>query len=235
MYRFIYLSVIIKSKFILGLFMKKKIFTVLAIIFIAIVGLVVVLIFTSNLDKLPDGGNGDNGDNGGYEDTLPLGSDPVLEFPYNTSEFIFHISGFNPSHQGFDLNVNHSVGLLAMHDAYVTNVMTFWNGIGGHYNTNLMFRLNDDWWYEYKLEPWTDNLTWAMYQENNLTISIGDKVLANQSIGPLLYLDPQCHIDYTLYYQDAPVCQYPYFSVTAKAIFDPVWARYGNYPGSPCQ
>ena len=214
--------------------MNKKIITVIAILFIAVVGLVVVLILTSDLDQL-NGDNGDNGDNGLYEDTLPLGSDPILEFPYNTTEFIHSISGFNPTHQGFDLYVNHSVGLLVMHDAYVTNIMTFWNGLGGHYNTNLMFRLNDDWWYEYKLEPSALNLTYAMFQENNLTISIGDKVLTNQSIGPLLYLDRYCHIDYTLYYQDTPICQYPFFSAAAKAIFDPVWARYGNDPGSPCQ
>jgi hypothetical protein len=215
--------------------MNKKIISILVIIFIAIAGVVVVLILTSNLDNVLDDGNGDNGDDGLYEDTLPIGSDPVLEFPYNTSEYIHFISGFNPTHQGMDLNVNHSVGLIAMHDAYVTNILTFWNGIGGHYNTNLMFRLNDDWWYEYKLEPWAYNLTYVTYQEDNLTISIGDKVLANQSIGTLLYLDPQCHIDYTLYYQDTPICQYPYFSAAAKAIFDPVWAKYGNFPGSPCQ
>ncbi|MHA2431038.1 MAG: hypothetical protein ACXACC_08400 [Promethearchaeota archaeon] len=213
--------------------MKRKIITVLAIICGVIIGTVVILIFTSDLDKTT---NGDNGDNGGiYPDTLPLGNVPILELPYNTSEYVWAVQGFSISHQGIDLNVNHSVGLVAMHEAYVTNIMTFWNGAGGHWNTNVMFRLNDDWGYEYKLEPWAYNYTHAMHQENNLTISIGDKVLTNQSIGPLLYLDVQCHIDYTLHYQDTPVCQYTYFSAAAKAIFDPLWANYGNDPGSPCQ
>ncbi|MFX1499998.1 MAG: hypothetical protein ACFFDH_03435 [Promethearchaeota archaeon] len=215
--------------------MNSKIIKVFIIIFIAIIGLIVVLIFTSNLDKSNSGDNGDTDNGGNNQDTLPLGSDPILEFPYNTSEYIIFIGGFRDSHPGIDLNVNHSVGLLAMHEAYVINIMTFWNELGSHWNTNVMFRLNEDWWYEYKLEPWAYTYTYAMYQENNLTISIGDKVLTNQSIGKLLYLDEQCHIDFSLYYQDTAVCQYTYFSAAAKTIFDPIWAKYGNFAGSPCQ
>ena len=169
-----------------------------------------------------------------YPDTLPLGSNPALEFPYNTTEYIMRIQGFSSSHQGIDLNVNHSVGLVAIHAAYVLVIRTFYNDAGGHWNTNIIFRLNDDWSYEYKLEPWAYDFTNATYQENNLTINVGDKVLTNQSIGILLYLDPECHIDYTLHYRGNPVCQYQYFSTDAKAKFDPLFALYGNQP-FPCQ
>ncbi|MHA1148495.1 MAG: hypothetical protein ACTSR8_09640 [Promethearchaeota archaeon] len=213
----------------------KKIIIILVIGIILTGAATLLFFYLMNLnDNSSD--NSDNEDDS-YPDTLPLGQDPLFSFVLKSSDNLTSIQGFWSGHNGIDFRVNDSTIILCPYDAYVVEVRTFYNDVGYHWQTNINFRLNDEWQYNLKFESWATDEENSTLQRDNVNVKVGDKILANQTVGTLLHHGSGCHVHFDIYnvYQGQFKCPYLYFSDAAKAIFDPLYAQFGTPSGSPCQ
>ncbi|MBD3256453.1 MAG: peptidoglycan DD-metalloendopeptidase family protein [Candidatus Lokiarchaeota archaeon] len=144
-----------------------------------------------------------------------------------------HIGDFSPSHNGIDFNVNESSVVLCPHDAYVSDIRFYENEYGNHWQTNVRIRLNSQWYITMKFESWAEDQYNGTLQRNNVSVSVGDKILANQTMGNLLSHGPHSHLHYDVDRSGTYVCPYSYFSPDAQDKFDPIYDRCGE-SSTPC-
>ncbi|MHA1338248.1 MAG: hypothetical protein ACTSPW_21335 [Promethearchaeota archaeon] len=200
---------------------------------IIIAGSITIIFFLMNINTNNDDENKDDN----YPDTLPEGEDPSLSFILASTDNLTSIQGYWSEHNGIDFRVNDSTVILCPFDAYVVEVKTFYNDKGEHWQTNINFRLNDEWQYNIKFESWATTEANATIQRNNINVEVGDKILTNQTIGTLLHHGSGCHVHFDVFNaEDSQFkCPYSYFSNAAKAIFDPLYVKFGTPSGTPCQ
>ena len=88
-------------------------------------------------------------------------------------------------------------------------------------------KFNDRFEFDCAFESWALNETYADIQRNAINVVEGQIVQRGGILGELLYHGGGTHIHFGMYDLGEAVCAYHYFSGTAKAIFDPLWDKYG--------
>ncbi|MHA1109698.1 MAG: hypothetical protein ACTSRE_01245 [Promethearchaeota archaeon] len=156
---------------------------------------------------------------------------PSVDFPVEDPSVVHIIWGYGDQggdhHNGIDFGCNTSVNIVAWCDMEVEDIDTFYNERGGHWQTNVGLKFNDKYSFVCAFEPWALNETYAYYQEDAISVEVGQIVTRGEVIGELLNYGDGTHIHFGMYNNTADVCAYQYFSETAKAIFDPIWDVYG--------
>ncbi len=174
-----------------------------------------------------------------FQDTIGDNEQPQLELPVATYNNITNIQGFGelPSgynHNGIDFRVNASTEILTPYHSYVSDVRTFYNDDGGHWQTNVQLRLSDDWYISLKFESWAASETNGSNQNDSIYVSVGDELQTNESIGTLLSFGEYSHIHFDVDNNGTYLCPYNLFTSSAKSKFDELYAKYGYPADSPC-
>lgn len=156
---------------------------------------------------------------------------PIVDFPVENPDVIHILWGYGDQggdfHNGIDFGCNTSVNILAWCDLTVTDIDTFFNDAGGHWQTNVALEFNERFEFVCAFEPWALNETYANIQRDAINFEVGQTVQRGEVLGELLYQGSGTHIHFGMYDLGESVCAYHYFSETAKAIFDPLWDKYG--------
>jgi len=156
---------------------------------------------------------------------------PSIDFPVENSEIIHIIWGYGDQggdfHNGIDFGCNTSVNIVAWCDMVVTRVETWFNDKGGHWQTNVNLEYNKRFTFECAFEPWALNETYANLQRDAINVEVGQTVLRGEVLGMLLYQGSGTHIHFGMHDLGESVCAYHYYTNEAKAIFDPLWDKYG--------
>lgn len=168
---------------------------------------------------------------------LPLGEDPKLILPLYQIENIAIIQGFGNLtwgfHNGIDFGVNATTVIVAPHNCVVTWIQFWYNEKGGHWQTNVRLKINQEWELEIAFESWALNETYGQYQRDAIIVEVGQILHVNETIGSLLVHGSGAHIHFGLLTYGTAVCPYRYFTPEAKAIFDAVFPHV-NSTASPC-
>jgi len=169
---------------------------------------------------------------------LPLGDSPALNLPFNDVNYLDFIRGFGnvtPSfyHNGNDFGFNGTTVIVAPCAAIVTQVQFWYNENGGHWQTSLSLRLNQDWSLELYFESFASTQDEGQLQANAVTVKIGDAVTANQTLGQLLRQGSGSHVHLGVMHQNVAVCPYNYLMPAAKNIYDTQFSSL-NSSVAPC-
>jgi len=158
-----------------------------------------------------------------YPDTLPAGEDPELILPLISFANNSFIGGYGTvpwgTHNGIDFGVNGSTVIVAPHNAYIDDIKFWYNDGGGHWQTNVRLWLNSQWKLEVVFESWALNESYGQVQRDAIIVNTGQYVIANQTLGTLLYHGEGAHIHFQVSFGDAERCPYIYFSPSAQATF----------------
>ncbi len=172
---------------------------------------------------------------------LPAGASPSLQLPITESSNLTMIGAFfsesSPQpHSGLDFAFNKSVDIKAAAGGYVEDVKFWYNEKGGHWQTNVRVRINQQWHIEVAFESWTTTEAEGQLQANAIVVQIGMKISAGAKLGTLLWHGEGCHIDFGLGSNWVRICPYPYFDAGAKVSFDYLFAIYKKNPSAtqPC-
>ncbi len=156
---------------------------------------------------------------------LPLGATPTIQLPYIDDTNLHYIGGFgqvSPSyyHNGIDFGFNGTTTIVAPCTALITNVHFWFNDKGGHWQTNIGLRLNQEWSIEVIFESWALTQEQGQQQANAITANIGTIVNKNQSLGQLLSQGDGSHVHFGIKGSGGDLCPYLYWTPTAKTTFD---------------
>ncbi len=136
-------------------------------------------------------------------------------------------------HNGIDFGFNDTATIRAPCAAFIIMVKFWFNEKGGHWQTNVGLRLNQDWSLEVIFESWALTQDQGQLQANAITVKFGDMVATNQSLGQLLCHGDGTHIHFTVRGPSGDVCPYQYWAPTAKSTFDAQFLTL-NYTLSSC-
>ncbi|HUT79627.1 MAG TPA: M23 family metallopeptidase [Candidatus Bathyarchaeia archaeon] len=164
---------------------------------------------------------------------------PVFDFPVENIDVIHILGGYGNTswgsfHYGIDFGCNASVNILAACDLRVTAIQTWmYTTDPDRWQTSVLLEINQAYGLNIAFESWALNETYANLQRDAIVVELDQIVLRGQVLGQLLYHGEGTHIDFMLIKQGSPVCPYPYFSDSAKNLFDSLWIKYGT-PTSIC-
>ncbi len=169
---------------------------------------------------------------------LPLGESPEIILPLYQIENLDAIQGFGQLtpdfyHNGIDFGVNATTVIVAPHNCVVTWIQFWYNDKGGHWQTNVRLKINEEWEIEVVFESWALNETYGQYQRDAIIVEVGQILNVNETIGNLLVHGDGAHIHFGLLTYGTGVCPYQHFTSEAKALFDAVFP-YVNYTSSAC-
>ncbi|MHA1836018.1 MAG: hypothetical protein ACTSYQ_03730 [Candidatus Odinarchaeia archaeon] len=169
---------------------------------------------------------------------LPLGEDPQLILPLYDFSHLDGIGRYGQItedfyHNGIDFSVNQSTIFVAPHDCYVKDIIFAYNELGGHWQTNVLLTINQQWTLELIFESWAENETYGQLQRDQIIVNQGDFIEANQTIGTLLIHGKGAHVHFTVRSYDTDVCPYQYFTPEAKATFEELFYEF-NPGGEIC-
>ena len=94
--------------------------------------------------------------------------------------------------------------------------------------------MNSQWEIRTAFESWALNETYGQLQLEAITVTVGQHVSANESLGQLLYHGSGCHIHFGVIQGDTAVCPYPYFTAEAQATFEALYSVMGRPSGDWC-
>ncbi len=156
---------------------------------------------------------------------------PIIDFPVENTDTIDIIWGYGDQggdfHNGIDFGCNSSVSILAWCDMTVVDVTTFLNDRNGLWQTNVFLEFNKRFTFDCAFEPGSQNETYANLQRDAINVEVGQTIQRGEVLGELLIHRGGTHIHFGMHDQGESVCAYHYFSETAKAIFNPLWIKYG--------
>nr|MDO8088757.1 hypothetical protein [Candidatus Sigynarchaeum springense] len=171
-----------------------------------------------------------------YPDTLPPGQDPALILPLNDFSHNDYIQGYgqvSPTyfHVGFDFGANDTIVFVAPAKAYVKYArLNYFNDKGGHWQSEVLLRLNSEWMVALAFESWALDDTTGALQASAIVVREGQLVEANQTIGSLLCHGEYAHVHLSVIKNDEHLCPYYYFIDPAKATFASQFAKVGINP-----
>jgi len=154
-------------------------------------------------------------------------------FPFGETQYIDAVQGYGEMtwgdfHNGIDIGVNHSTELIAWCDLRITDLKTWFNERGGHWQTNIGAAYNWKYRFDVAVESWALNETYANYQKDAITVRVGQKVSAGDSLGHLLCYGEGAHIHFGLKQSGENVCPYNYMTPYAESLIDEYFALFGS-------
>ncbi|HUT79790.1 MAG TPA: M23 family metallopeptidase [Candidatus Bathyarchaeia archaeon] len=156
---------------------------------------------------------------------------PLIDFPVENTDIIHIIWGYGMQngafHNGIDFGCNASVNIIAWCNMTVLHITTFYNEMGGHWQTNVFLEFNDRFTFDCAFESWALNETFANYQRDAINVVEGQTIQQGEVLGLLLNHGSGTHIHFGMYDLGESVCAYHYYTEEAKNIFDPLWEKYG--------
>ncbi|NHJ87417.1 MAG: M23 family metallopeptidase [Asgard group archaeon] len=156
---------------------------------------------------------------------------PIIEFPVENIDVINIVWGYGYHddffHSGIDFCVNTSVNIIASCNVTVLKIESFYNELGGTWQTNVFLEYNEKYIFNIAFESTAKNETYSNLQREAISVTVGQKITTGEILGTLLYHGSGCHIDFGLHELDERICAYQYFSQDAKNIFDELWDKYG--------
>ncbi len=168
-----------------------------------------------------------------YPDTLAEGKLPLIYLPVNNFSNVSYIRGYGQVepiayHNGIDFDFNDTAPIVAPCNAYVSYIQPNWYYEVSHaYQTNIHLRLNAQWLIEILFESFAPNATAGGYQFGNVSVSVGDYVTTNQSIGTLLHHADLSVLHISVRSYDVFECPYRFFNGTAQVLYEEQWERVG--------
>nr|MDO8098512.1 hypothetical protein [Candidatus Njordarchaeota archaeon] len=161
--------------------------------------------------------------------TLPLGQTPVIGLPVYDFSHNNIIGGYGNIrwggsnttvfHNGIDFGFNATVTLVSPYNTYVDEIKCWYNEKGGHWQTNVVLWINQQWTIEMIFESWALNETYGRMQLAAISVVSGQYVPANQTIGDLLFHGSGCHLHFGVKSYGETICPYDVFSESAKLTF----------------
>lgn len=182
-------------------------------------------------------------------DTLSEGEDPQLILPVYEYSNLFKIQGFGwvtseYFHPGFDYVINDTTVIVSPCDAYVNYLETSHNEESGYWQINMELRLNKYWRILLSFECFADSEAEAEQQRTAITVSVGQIVSTNQTLGTLLCFAPgDSHLHFTVRYYPDPgdessyedKCPYQYFTQESKIKFEELYTSIGQPSDNWCK
>ena len=168
-----------------------------------------------------------------YPDTLTPGHLPTIYLPINNFSRVDMIQGYGQItpdyfHPGIDIQVNNTTPIVAPCNAYVSLIQpNYYNEIANVYQTNIQLSLNDQWTILISFESSAANATFGAYQVGNISLTLGQYVTTNQSIGNLLQQGPNARIHFGIKSYEIWECPYRFFCCSARLTFEEQFARVG--------
>ncbi|MEM2906899.1 MAG: hypothetical protein QW739_02330, partial [Candidatus Odinarchaeota archaeon] len=182
-------------------------------------------------------------------DTLPEGEDPQLILPVYEYSNLYKIQGFgwvtsDYFHPGFDYVINDTTVIVSPCDAYVNYLNAWYNEISSRWQVNMELRLNKYWRILLAFECYADSEAGAEQQLAAITVSVGQIVSTNQTLGQLLCFSlGDSHLHFTVRYYPDPgnescyedKCPYQYFTQESKIKFEELYTVIGQPSDDWCK